>query len=67
MKCKKVKLAQILHTFCTECVKDFGLTMEKNSKLLIFDLDKLNLVILGYGGLILDSGQFLQLPQLPQK
>ena len=41
--------------------------MEKNSKLLIFDLDKLNLVILGYGGLILDSGQFSQLPQLPQK
>jgi len=31
------------------------------------DLDKLNLVKLGYGGSVLGSSQFLRLPQLPQK
>ena len=31
------------------------------------DLDKLNLVTFGYGGLVLGSCQFLLLPQLPQK
>ena len=33
----------------------------------ITDLDKLNLVILVYGGLILGSSRFFLLPQLPQK
>ena len=31
------------------------------------DLDKLNLVKLGYGGSVLGSSQFLLLPQLPQE
>ena len=33
----------------------------------ITDLDKLNFVKLDYGGLVLGYGQFLLLPQLPQK
>ena len=30
------------------------------------DLDKLNFVKLGFGGMVLGSSQFLLLPQLPQ-
>ena len=33
----------------------------------VMDLDKLNLVYLGYGGSVLGLSQFLILPQLPQK
>ena len=33
----------------------------------VMDLEKLNLVKLGYGGLGLGSSQFLLLPQMPQK
>ena len=37
------------------------------STVCIRDLDKLKLVKLGYGGLVLGSSQFLILPHLPQK
>ena len=33
----------------------------------ITDLDKLKLVKIGNGGLVLSSSQFILLPQLPQK